>query len=124
MIKITLRELVGSRNVLLKISRFEVSAKNSFIISKFTKKIESEFVDFTEKHDALVTKYGTKNDEDGKYMVSAEGENWVPFNNELKELLDLEIEIPIEKVDLEILEENKITSQEFTAISFLFKEQN
>ncbi|WP_143314983.1 hypothetical protein [Clostridium sp. HBUAS56017] len=123
--KIKNEVLVNSVQVLRKLNNAELPVRVSFKVAKNIKEIEKELKIYEEEKSKLIDKYGEK-DKEGKIKTSENGtvnifdvENW---NRDIKELLSIEIDLNIEKIDIsELSSDLKITPGELGLIEYLIK---
>jgi hypothetical protein len=124
--KIKNEVLVNSVQVLRKLNNAELPVKVSYKLAKNIKSIEKELNIYEEEKQKLINKYGEK-DEEGKLKTKEDGsinitdtENW---NKDIKELLDIEAEINIEKINIDELAKSdlKLTPSELTLIDYMIK---
>lgn len=125
--KLTNQELLNSIPTLQKLSQEQLPIKISYTISKNIKAIEEELKIYEEERQKLIKKYAEL-DKEGKPKVNDNGnyvikqENQLDFNKEVLELLDIETDINISKVDLNALEGLKISPSELTSVNFMIEE--
>ena len=124
--KIKNEVLVNSVQVLRKLNNAELPVRVSYKLAKNIKSIEKELNIYEEEKQKFINKYGEK-DEEGKLKTKEDGsinitdtENW---NKDIKELLDIEAEINIEKINIDELAKGdlKITPSELTLIDYMIK---
>ena len=84
-----------------------VTGKLGYGISKTKKSIIQEIEPFEEQRKMLIEKYGEKNEEIGNIQIKQDSENFQKFIEELKPLLDIELEIPFWQVTQEQFESNQ-----------------
>ena len=117
--------LVSSINVLSKLNNSTLSVKTSYKLAKNIKAIDKEIVLFNEERQKIINKYAIKN-EKGENKIEngivelADTEN---FNKEYRELLDIEVDIKIEKINIDELAKSDltITPGELSLIDYLIK---
>lgn len=125
--KLTNQALLNSIPTLQKLSQEQLPIKISYTISKNIKAIEEELKIYEEERQKLIKKYAEL-DKEGKPKVNDNGiyiikqENQLDFNKEVLELLNIETDINISKIDLNALEGLKISPLELTSVDFLIKE--
>lgn len=125
--KLTNQELLNSIPTLQKLSQKQLPIKVSYTISKNIKAIEEELKIYEEERQKLIKKYAEL-DKEGKPKVNDNGnyiikqENQLDFNKEVLELLNIETDVNISKIDLNALEGLKISPSELTSVNFLIKE--
>ena len=117
--------LVNSINVLSKLNNSILPVKTSYKLSKNIKTIDKEIVLYNEERQKLINKYATKN-EAGENKIengSFEIEDIENFNKEHKELLDIEVDIKIEKINIDELAKSDltITPGELFLVDYLIK---
>lgn len=107
-------------NVLNKISMesgMKVSA--AYRLSKLLKSLSKELEDFEVERAKLVKKYGEERGEG--FEIVDDGKRTV-FINEIKELLDVEIDVPGNKFKPEDFEGAHLSAQDFIALEFMIEE--
>lgn len=124
--KIKNEVLLNSVQVLRKLNAAELPVKLSYKLAKNIKNIEKELALYEEEKQKLIAKYGEK-DEAGKIKQNDDGtinildtEKW---NNDIKELLAIETDISIEKINIDELGKSdfKITPADLGLIDYLIK---
>ena len=124
--KIKNEVLVNSVQVLRKLNNAELPVRVSYKLAKNIKSIEKELNIYEEEKQKFINKYGEK-DEEGKLKTKEDGsinitdtENW---NKDIKELLEIEAEINIEKINIDELAKGdlKITPSELALIDYMIK---
>lgn len=125
--KITNQELLNSIPTLRKLSKEQLPIKISYTISKNIKNIEEELVVYEEERQKLIKKHAEL-DKEGKPKVNDNGnyvikqENQLDFNGEVLELMSIETDVNISKIDLNALEGLKISPSELTSVNFMIEE--
>lgn len=124
--KIKNEVLVNSVQVLRKLNNAELPVRVSYKLAKNIKSIEKELNIYEEEKQKFINKYCEKDDE-GKNKINEDGtikildtEKW---NKDIKELLDIEAEINIEKINIDELGKSdlKITPSELSLIDYMIK---
>ena len=123
--KLSNERLMNSVGVLSKLNNSELAVKTSYKLSKNIKTLDKEIVLFNEEKQKLINKYAVKNEkgenkiENGNFEI-ADREN---FNKEYRELLDIEVDVKIEKINIDELAKNDltITPGELSLIDYLIK---
>lgn len=92
----------------------------NFYLQKNTKEIMDIARDIESNRDAILDKYGKRN-EDGSYQVN-DGE-LDQLNKELGDLFDLEQEVKIYEIDLAAFDGVNLTTSQVNAITFMIKEE-
>lgn len=119
-------KLINSVGVLSKLNNMDLNIKVSYAIAKNINKIEKELEVYNKEKAKLIDKYGEK-DEEGKLKTDENGnikiidtENW---NKDFKELLEIENEIDIHKINEEDLfkcDNANITPAELMLVDYMF----
>lgn len=123
--KLSNERLINSVGVLSKLNNSELAVKTSYKLSKNIKTLDKEIVLFNEEKQKLINKYAVKNEkgenkiENGNFEI-ADREN---FNKEYRELLDIEVDVKIEKINIDELAKSDltITPGELSLIDYLIK---
>lgn len=123
--KLSNERLINSIGVLSKLNNSELAVKTSYKLSKNIKTLDKEIVLFNEEKQKLINKYAVKNEkgenkiENGNFEI-ADREN---FNKEYRELLDIEVDVKIEKINIDELAKSDltITPGELSLIDYLIK---
>lgn len=125
--KLTNQELLNSIPTLKKLSQEQLPIKISYTISKNIKNIEEELVVYEEERQKLLKKY-VEMDKEGKPKINDKGhyviknENQAGFNKGVLELLSIETDVNISKIDLNALEGLKISPSEISSVNFMIEE--
>ncbi len=125
--KLTNRELIESLPGLRNLSQKQLPIKFSYAIAKNSKAIEKELSIYEGERQKLVKKYAEldkegnpKVDKQGNYVIKKKSVlDWQIY---VKELLDIEVDLNIHKVNLNALEGLKISPLELVAIDFMIEE--
>lgn len=97
--KITIANLINSIvPVLSKMMSKELSPVTSFKLVKMVKAVNAEIEIFNGERIKLLEKYGTKSEDKSDYIIPDENKD--AFNKGISELLALEVDIAVEKVNL------------------------
>ena len=125
--KITNQVLLNSIPTLQKLSKEQLPIKVSYTISKNIKAIEEELKIYEEERRKLIKKYAEL-DKEGKPKVNDNGnyvikqENQLDFNKEVLELMSIETDINISKINLNVLEGLKVSPLEISSVNFMIEE--
>ncbi|WP_042682535.1 hypothetical protein [Anaerosalibacter massiliensis] len=125
--KLTNQDLLNSIPTLRELSKEQLPIKVSYVISKNIKNIEEELVVYEEERQKLLKQYAEL-DKEGKPKINDKGhyviknEKQADFNKGVLELLDIETDVNISKINLNALEGLKISPLELTSIDFMIKE--
>lgn len=125
--KLSNRKIIENINALRMISQKQLPVKISYFVAKNMAKIERELKIYDQERKKLLEKYAEK-DEDGQFIVEdgnikiADIDNW---NRDIKELLDIEVDVKIHKLKLEdLLNANiDITPAELMSIDYMIEEE-
>ena len=121
MIKVTIADLLNSTETLQKLSQKDFKAKLAWSIARLLKSAEAEIQSFNETRMNLIKKYGEK-DENGELITDDNGNckipnaNMVEFNDELKDMLDTEVEINANKLSIDLLEDIEFTPSDMAVL--------
>lgn len=123
--KLSNEKLVNSIGVLTKLTNMELPIKLSYAFSKNITKIDRELTIYNKERQKLIEKYGEK-DKEGKLKTKEDGTINIldidNFNNDLKEILEIETEIDIHVIDLDTINTDvNITPGELMVIGYMFK---
>lgn len=121
MIKVTIADLLNSTETLQKLSQKDFKAKLAWSIARLLKSAEAEIQSFNETRMNLIKKYGEK-DENDELITDDNGNckipnaNMVEFNDELKDMLDAEVEINANKLSIDLLEDIEFTPSDMAVL--------
>lgn len=121
MINLKLETLINSAEGLKGLSQKKLKAKTAYVIGKILKAADAEMASFNETRMELIKKYGEKDEngelvQDDKGNVRVSQESIENFSNELKGLLDTEIEIAGNKIKMDDLGDVEFTPQEMAQL--------
>jgi len=123
---------LGEINIILdnlnKLIDKEINIKTSYKLSKLLKHLVNEYNVFDENRIKLINKYAEK-DENNEVRINKENNSIIitdnnkdKFNKEINELVNIEIEIFIEKIRLDDLGEIMVSPRDLFNLDFLFEE--
>ena len=121
MIKVTIADLLNSTDTLQKLSQKDFKAKLAWTIARLLKSAEKEIQQFNDTRMNLIKKYGEK-DSDGELVTDDKGnckidrENLDSFNNELREVLEAEVELNANKIDMDLLGDVEFTPSDMAVL--------
>ena len=121
MIKVSIKDLIGSTEALQKLASMELKAKTSWQIGRILKSADTEIQSFNETRMNLIKKYGEK-DENGELMTDDKGncrileEGVKEFTSELNDLITQEVELNANKVAVEDLDGKEFTPAEMAQL--------
>ncbi|MCC3870295.1 hypothetical protein [Terrisporobacter mayombei] len=127
--KLTNRKMVENMQSLITVSQKQLPVKVSYAIAKNIRKIENEFAEYNIEREKLLGKYSLKNEEgkvvvDENNLVKIKEECIEACNKDLKELLDIEVDINIHKFKFEDLGNiTSISAGELLAIDYMIQEE-
>lgn len=117
--RLKLREIVENETALNILMEIKFPQKVSFRLSRLKKILLPEIESFNERRIVLAKEYGKQvNETEDKWEIPKD--NVPKFNKELNTLLDMEIDIPFEKIKLEEL--GNIEIEPKNLIDFVFEE--
>lgn len=121
MITVKISNLLNSTEVLQKLSKTQLKAKTAWQVSKVLKLAEEEMQTFNDTRMEVLKKYAEK-DENGE-LITDENNNCkiIPdkiseFNDELTELLENNIELNVNKINIEDLNDIDFTPAEMNSL--------
>lgn len=121
MIKVTLETLVNSTEGLKGLSQKQLKARSAYAVGKILKAADAEISSFNETRMELIRKYGEK-DETGELKTDENGnvriepDDMQNFSNELRELLNTEVEISANKIKLDDIGDVEFTPAEMAQL--------
>ncbi len=120
--KATLKEIWASQRALGKLTKVvPLPIKTSYGVGVRTKKLLTEIEEVEAKRLELVKKYGEA--QSGTEQISVSEENMKKFTDEFNELLATEIEIDIQKFNVEdFIGCSSLAGEDLIVLSFLFNE--
>jgi hypothetical protein len=126
--KLSNEKLVNSIEVLSKLINMNLNIKASYMIARNISIIENEVSIYNSEREKLINKYGKK-DEDGKLKlnenntIQLEEDYLEDWNKDIKELLELEVDVNIEEINKEDLFKCNcdISPRELILINFMIK---
>ena len=116
--KLQLAESKGTVQVLDELLSEKLPIKEAYSIAKSYMALAAEVTIFEKARMSLIKKYSLLDDngnpktEDGKYMIEDEE----AYGNEYKELLTHEVEVDIKKIDIDSLQEAKMSALDLLKI--------
>lgn len=121
MIKVTLNEILNAIPVFNELSNRNFKSSTSFKIARMINTLNKEIEVFNTEREKLIEKYCEKDDnnfpvitETGMVKIK---ENFIEeCNKELKELLKVEIEMNLDKMNEEVFEEAELTPNQVMMI--------
>lgn len=125
--KLTNKKIVNDSMILMEISRKELPIKVSYALAKNISKIEKELDIYNSERQKLLDKYCIK-DEHGENKVDENNQLKIQedylkdWNQDIKELQNIELEIDIHKFKLEELNGYNMTPSELIAIDYMIEE--
>ena len=117
MITVTLENIINSAESLRALAQKELKGKTAYRVSRMLRELDKEYSLFNETRAELIKKYGKK-DENGELVVSENGdytleqEHIEDFYKEINELLKNEVELTVDKIDIDDLENITFTPNE------------
>lgn len=118
--KVTLKQIWGSVQAIGKLKQTNgTSAKANYWIGKLTTKIFKEAQEIENNRNEIIKKYGAEK-EDKSWQVKPENNEL--FIKELNEFLDTEVELNVNKIDIEFLEGRNLSADDFIALDYVINE--
>jgi len=114
--KITMARVLSIREELDSLFMKDMPVKTAWKISKFIRRVESEYNDFEKNRMKILDKYVDK--EVGKVPDDKQQE----LMEEMEDLLDVEVEIEVDTVDISELGDISLPPLAMAKMSFLFDE--
>jgi len=99
--KVTLNSIQNAKEILTRLANTDLPIKTSYSLSKLIKLLNEEYNSIEECRTRLVTKYGDESDE-GSIRVLPGTENFNKFIKEYADFMNTEIEINMNKIDVDI----------------------
>ncbi len=118
--KIKLREITEIRPHLESILKVSMPAKAAFKIGKLFKLINNEYRECETQRENLIKKYGQEDKEKGEIRVLPE--NLEIFTNEIRSLLEVDVDLNFDQIPVEDLGEVCIPIEVMANLSVFFKE--
>ena len=119
--KLTNLQIMNSEQVLVKLKQQELPILVAYKLNKIIKSMGEKLQFIHEQRDEIIKKYGTETN--GTYAIDEhDQENINKFLEDFKQVLSIEEEVEIEKLELKDFVDVKISSDEFELVSFLFLE--
>ena len=121
-----LNQIIGSQESLSKLLELKLPIKVSYKISKLINKIQPDLKIYEEKRMDLFKEYGILDEE--KQVYNLKPENIEKFSEDLKTLLDTDIEVDfgegkeLERISIASLGDVQVTSQDLIKLDWLFTE--
>ena len=123
--KLCNQKVINVVNGIGNILEMSLPVKSSYAISKNIAKIEKEAEIYNKEREKLLNKYAAKN-EDGTLKIDENGavilENAEGWNKDIKELLEIEVDINIHKFSIHEIENCNMTAREIALIDFMIEE--
>lgn len=127
--KLSNEKILNTINVLGNLNNAQLPIKVAYAVSKNINKIESELKAYNTEKAKLIEKYSEK-DEEGKVISNEQGhvtiknEHIEDWNRDINELLSIENEVDIHKIQLnDLLNANyNISPAELTLIDFMIND--
>ena len=121
MIKVTLKDIVESQDVMRALSSKQLRGRVAFKVARLLKKLETELATFNDTRIKLIETYAKKDDE-GNFVTNEKNEyqfdadNANKFVEEINKLLLEEIDIDANPILVDEIEELNFTPAEIVAL--------
>lgn len=116
----TIYDIISANPVFTKILQHEFTGKQSFMISRVLRALNTETESFNKTREEVLRKYA-ETDEDGEIIISdgnvkiRDGE-MESFQNEINELLYAELDVDVKPIPVDWLDDVKLTPQEMIVL--------
>jgi len=104
--KVKLEELVNSRQPLERILGEKLPPKIGYTLTRNARMIEQELIAYDKQRELLIKEFGTGDDNTGWRIDPNDTEAIAKFNEQFKEILEMEVE-----VDVRVIDENQLVEQ-------------
>lgn len=108
--KITIEQLHSIQVSLGKLLDQDLPIRMAYRMGKLAKTVREELNEFEEARVKLVEKIGEKVEEDGKEKISVPKDKMEVFSQELKSLLDEEVDVDFEPIKISDVEDIKLSA--------------
>lgn len=121
MIEVQVKDIVNSAEIFSALSQKKLNMRMAYQLAKIIKEVQKEFELFQETRMKLINEYAER-DEDGQLRVDENNNFTIPkekiqdFQKELNELLEMQVELQINKINLDELEDVEFTPMELIKI--------
>lgn len=125
--KLTNKQIVNDSVILMEISRKELPIKVSYALAKNIAKIEKELEIYNSERQKLLDKYCTK-DENGRNKIDKNNQLKIQeeylkdWEQDIKELQNIELEIDIHKFKIDELNGYNMAPSELMAIDYMIED--
>ena len=127
MIKLKISDIINSVSTLKELMGKSLKSRVAYKVARLAREVENEYKLYDEKRIDLIKKYAN-HDENGELILDEEGsfsvadENVAAFRKELMELMDVEIELNVDKLSLEELDGCDFTPSEMVNLMVFVEE--
>lgn len=130
MITVKLNDVLNSEETLKKLMDVPMKGKVAYKIARIAREVDKESQLFNDGRNKLIEKYAER-DEENNFILNNDGQAYIDiensekveqFSNELKELLETEIEVNAEKLTLDDLDEAGLTPKDFNQLMTFIEE--
>lgn len=121
MIEVQVKDIVNSAEIFSALSQKKLNMRMAYQLAKIIKEVQKEFELFQETRMKLIYEYAERN-EDGQLKVDENNNFTIPkekiqnFQKELNELLEMQVELQINKINLDELEDIEFTPMDLIKI--------
>lgn len=120
--KIKLKQIVDSEESLAVLLETKIPVKTAYWLNRFVQKIQPELKNFSERRMELFKEFGEEDKENNKWSIKPE--NSEKFVEEITKVLDIEVDVEIDKFKIEDLGDAQIESKHIINLNYLFKDEN
>ena len=118
--KLKLEKIVNATQPLSRLMVQPMKIAQSWSLSKLSKLIDVELKSFDEARNKLLAEYGTLTEDGTQYIFATD--KAMPFSEEIKSLLDQEIDIEIVPISLSKLDRIDISASDLLMLDWLIVE--
>lgn len=121
MIEVQVKDIVNSTEIFSMLSQKKLNMRMAYQLAKIIKEVQKEFELFQETRMKLINEYAER-DENGQLKVDENNNFTIPkekiqdFQKELNDLLEMQVELPINEINLEELKNIEFTPMELIKI--------
>ncbi|WP_115716773.1 hypothetical protein [Amedibacterium intestinale] len=116
--KLTNGTIFNAQIALNKLSNADLPIKTAYAVKKNVDALKKQIAFISERRNELIRKYGKED------MIDKEDKEAIEkFVNDFNEILGIEEEIEISTIDVEKLEDVKISASDLEALSFMIAEK-
>jgi len=88
------------RPALGKLIQVQLPVGTAFAVAKFSAKVQEQLTTIENVRNGLIARYGETNEKTGQPVIGQDSPNWAKFSAEYDELMNIEAELPDEKITI------------------------